>query len=284
VILVTGAGGNVGSALVEELVRAGQKARLGFHSEDRAQRSRAAGHDAVAIDFGRPETLGPAMAGVEAVFLLGATGPNQVAGETNVVDAAKTAGAGRIVKLSVWRAPEELTPFARAHRSIERSVEDSGLDWTFLRPNFYMQNFTRQWAGSIRDHGWFAQPTTAAAISFIDVRDIAAAAARVLVEPGHENRAYAITGPAALSYVDAAAVLSAALGSEVLFRGLTDEQARAGMLERGIPQFHVDYLLAVSQAYRNGGAEAVTTAVQDLTGRPATSFDTFVRDHLDAFR
>jgi uncharacterized protein YbjT (DUF2867 family) len=284
VILVTGAGGGVGGALAEELIRTGQKARLGFHTAARTERAKAAGREAVALDFGIPETLAPAMAGVDTVFLLGATGLDQVAGETNVVAAAKAAGVARIVKLSVWRALEELTPFARAHRTIECAVEGSGLDWTFLRPNFYMQNFSRQFAGTVRDHGWFAQPATTAAISFIDVRDVAEVAAKVLVEPGHEGRAYDLTGPAALSYVDAAAVLSDVLGKDVSFRPLTDEQALAGMLERGIPRFYADYLLEVSIVYRHGGAERVSTDVADLIGRPARTFDTFVSDHADAFR
>lgn len=106
-ILVTGAGGTVGTALLEELRAAGQRPRVAYHSKEKAERAKAAGHDAVALDFGKPESLKPALAGVDTVFLLGTGGVGQTEGETNVVNAAKAAGAKKIVKLSVWGAAGE---------------------------------------------------------------------------------------------------------------------------------------------------------------------------------
>ncbi|MFB9193400.1 SDR family oxidoreductase [Actinomadura verrucosospora] len=282
-ILVTGAGGAVGSALLEILRTAGQPVRAAYHAQRDVDQAAAAGLDAVRIDLGRPATLPPALRDADAVFLVGAMGPDQTRHELNLVEAATAAGVSRVVKLSVWRADEELTPIARLHRPAEAALQESGLRWTFLRPNFYMQNFSRQFAASIRSAGRFAQPRADAPISFVDVRDIARVAAHVLTTDGHDGRVHAITGPEALTYDDAAGVLSQVLDTPVRFVGLSDADARAAMLERGLPAFHADALIEVSRAYRDGGAETVTTTVRDLTGREPTTFEQFVRDHRSAF-
>ncbi|WP_200842341.1 SDR family oxidoreductase [Actinomadura sp. K4S16] len=282
-ILVTGAGGAVGSALLGTLRDAGQPVRAAYHAQRDVDRAVAAGLDAVRIDLGEPATLPAALRGVDVVFLVSAMGPDQTRHELNLIEAATAAGVSRVVKLSVWRADEELTPIGRLHRPAEVALQASGLRWTFLRPNFYMQNFSRQFAASIRTTGRFAQPRADAPISFVDVRDIARAASHVLTTDGHDGRVHALTGPEALTYDQAAEVLSRVLDRPVRFVGLSDDEARAAMLERGLPAYHADALIEVSRAYRNGGAEAVTTAVRDLTGREPTTFEQFARDHRAAF-
>jgi uncharacterized protein YbjT (DUF2867 family) len=281
VILVTGAGGQVGSAVLAELRAAGQQVRGVYHSPAKAEPARAAGQDAVTADFSEPGTLPAAFTGGRAMFLLGAMSQQQTVHELNAVGAAQAVGITRIVKLSVWRAPDELTPVARLHRPVEQALEASGLGWTFLRPNFYMQNFLRQ-AAQITA-GSFSQPASSAPISFADVRDVARVAAHVLTSPGHGGAIYDITGPEALSYDQAAGIFARVLGRPVRFTGLTDEEARAGMLRGGLPSFYVDSLLEVSRAYRDGGAETVTSTVLDLTGRSPVSFEQFVRDHRAVF-
>ncbi|WP_344313215.1 NAD(P)H-binding protein [Fodinicola feengrottensis] len=282
-ILVTGAGGTVGSALLDELSALGHQPRRAFHSPAKTALASADGLDAVTIDFGQPDTLPAAMAGVQTVFLLGTSGPSQPEHEGNMVAAARAAGVRRIVKLSAWRADEDLTPIGRFHHASEQAVRTSGLAWTFLRPNFYLQNFTRRLAASIRDTGGFAQLASDAPIAFVDARDVAAVAARVLVEPGHDEQAYELTGPAALTYAEAATAIGKVLGQPVVFRGLTAAQARAEMLADGIPAGFADILLEVSLAYQHGGADRLTTTVKDLTGREPISLERFVQDHREAF-
>lgn len=282
-ILVTGASGAVGSALLEILRAAGHPVRAAYHAQRDADRAAAAGRDAVRIDLSEPVTLSTALQDVEAVFLVAAMGRDQTRQELNLIEAATDAGIPRVVKLSVWRADEELTPIARLHRPAELALQASGLGYTFLRPNFYMQNFTRQFASSIKTVGRFAQPRADAPISFVDVRDVARVAARVLTTDGHEGRVYAVTGPEALTYDAAAEVLSQVLDRPVRFVGLTDADARAAMLDRGLPAYYADALIEVSRAYRDGGAETVTTTVRDLTGREPATFGQFVRDHRAAF-
>jgi uncharacterized protein YbjT (DUF2867 family) len=282
-ILVTAAGGTVGAAALKELRRSQQPVRAGCHSDRGAAAAAAEGAEVARIDLAEPATLGRALAGVESVLLVSATGPEQTRQELNLVAAANDAGVQRIVKLSVWRADELLTPIAQAHRPVERAIESSGLRWTFLRPNFYMQNFARQAASTIRTDGVIAQPVSDAAISFIDARDVASCAAHVLSTHGHDRHVYSLTGPTALSYSEAAEVFSTVLGKPVRFIGLSDEQARAGMLRAGIRETHADALLAVSRAYRRGGADAVLPTVRELIGRDPIALAQFVSDHRDLF-
>ncbi|WP_437817564.1 SDR family oxidoreductase [Sorangium sp. So ce1078] len=283
-ILVTGAGGTVGTALLEELRSSGQKPRVAHRSSDKAARARAAGHDVVVLDLARPETLRPALDGVEAVFLLGAGGLGQVEGEIQVVKEARAAGAKRLVKLSVWRAAEEAFSFAKIHRPIERAVEAAGLAWTLLRPNGFMQNFVNYMAGSIKAQGAIFQPAGDAKISHIDVRDVARVAARALTTSGHEGRAYELSGPSALSYGEAADTLSRVLGKEVRYVAVSDDAAKAGMVSAGMPEFYADYVIDLHRYYRSGAGSAVTSAVKDVTGREPTGFEQFALDHAGAFR
>ncbi|WP_326835481.1 NAD(P)H-binding protein [Amycolatopsis rhabdoformis] len=276
-ILVTGASGNVGSALIGLL---GTDALAAYRDPDKTARAIAAGQPAVTLDLGKPETLPPGLAGVDTVFLLGAISPAQTGHELAMLDAARTLGA-RVVKLSVWRADEERSPVARPHRPVEEALRTSGLAWTILRPNFYQQNFLAQ--RSIRAAGEFGFPAITAPISFVDAADIARVAAVVLTTDGHDGRVYDLTGPAALTYPEAAEVFSSVLGRPIRYRGLPDEEARAALLGRGVPQFHADALVDVARAYRTGGAGTVTTTVADLTGRPASDLADFVRRHRAVF-
>jgi uncharacterized protein YbjT (DUF2867 family) len=281
-ILVIGAGGSVGGGLLAELRESGVSCRAAFHSADRTAASVAAGQPAVTIDLAERATLAPAMSDVDTVFLMCGTGPAQTGNELNAVAAAVATGVRRVVKLSVWRADEELTPIARLHRPVEQAIEASGLAYTFLRPNFYLQNFARQ-AGEIRATGAFSQPIANAPISFIDVGDVARSAARVVTEDGHDKAIYDLTGPAALTYDEMAEVLTAELGRPVRFTGLSDEQALAGLRASGVPDFHARALVEVGQAYRDGGAERVTDTVRALTGRAPTSAAEFVRANRALF-
>lgn len=282
-ILVTGAGGTVGTALLEELRAAGQRPRVAYRSKEKAERAKSAGHDAVALDFDRPETLKPALAGVDTVFLLGTGIMGQTEGETNVVNAARAGGVRKIVKLSVWGAAGEGFALAKVHRAVERAIEASGLAWTHLRPNGFMQNFVNHMAGSIKAQGVFYEAVGDTKISHIDARDIARVAAKALTTSDHEGTAYELSGPEALSYAEAAEILSRVLGKKVAYVAVTDEAAKAGMLSGGMPEFYADALIDLNQFYRQGDPSRVTTAVKDVTGRAPIAFEQFVKEHASAF-
>jgi uncharacterized protein YbjT (DUF2867 family) len=281
-ILVTGAGGNVGHSLLDELATAGRPARAAFHSADKTARARAAGKDAVTIDFGAPETLRPALDGVDAVFLLAAAGMG-IEGETNVVNAAKSAGVKRLVKLSVIGAPAEDFAFARIHRPIERVIEASGLEWTFLRPASYMQNFVNFLAPTIRSQHAIHTMIPDARFNHVDTRDVARVASTVLASGGHAGQAYTLTGPRSFSYREAAATIGTVTGTPVTCVAVSEADARAGMQANGVPDFYAEYLVDLDRYYASGKADVVTDSVRALTGREPTSFEQFVRDFRGAF-
>jgi uncharacterized protein YbjT (DUF2867 family) len=283
-ILVTGAGGNVGRPLLEELMTAKVPVRAAHRSAEKTTRARAAGIDAVTLDYGRPETLGPALDGIDAVFLLGTGAMGQTEAETGVVRAAEAAGVRQIVKLSVIGAAAEEFGFARTHRPVERAIEQSGLAWTFLRPASYMQNFVNFMAPAIR-----AQHTTYSLIpdatfNHVDTRDVARVAAAVLTRGGHDGQAYTLTGSRSFSYRDAAVTIGSVTGTPVQVIGLAEGDFRAGMKANGIPDFYADLLVDLDRWYESGKGDVVNSTIRDITGREPTTFEQFVRDFGGEFR
>jgi len=282
-ILVTGAGGNVGRPLIDELAAMGEPVRAAYRSSDKAARARAAGVDAVAVDYARPERLRPALDGVEAVFLLGAGAADQVEGETNVVRAAKAAGVKRIVKLSVFEASNEEFEFARLHRAVERAIEESGLAWTFLRPASYMQNFVNFMAPTIRSQHAIYTMIPDSPFNHVDTRDVARVAAMVLTRVGHEAHAYTLTGPRSFAYREAARTIGDVTGTPVQVAALSESDMRAGMKANGVPDFYADYLVDLDRWYESGKGDVVTSSIRDLTGRDPTTFEEFVGDFVGEF-
>jgi len=273
-ILVTGAAGTVGSEVVKELKGRGASFKVGYRNR------RTPGVDGVAIDLEKPETLAPALRGVETVFLLSSS----VAPERNLVAAAKAAGVKRIVKLSVWGAADEGFAFGRWHRAVERAIEASGLAWTFLRPNGFMQNVVNFMGTTIKSQNAFYHSAGDAKISHVDARDIGAVAARALTDAGHEGKAYALSGPESLSYSEIAATLSKALGREIRYVAVSDEDYKKGAMAAGIPEPYAEALIDLNRHYRTGQLSQVTGEVRAVSGRDPIRFEQFARDHAAALR
>ena len=144
------------------------------------------------------------------------------------LEAAKSAGVKHIVKQSVMGADEESYSLANIHRPIEKAIERSGLAWTFLRPNSYMQNSVTFMGETIRAEGTFYSSTEQAKISHVDVRDIVAVAVKVLTGPNCEGKAYTLTGPDALTYDELAGELSKALGRQIRHTNLPPSDLKGG--------------------------------------------------------
>ncbi|HKQ62888.1 MAG TPA: NmrA family NAD(P)-binding protein [Candidatus Polarisedimenticolaceae bacterium] len=284
VILVMGAGGTVGGEVVRELARAGARFRAGYSRGERAAEARVAGIDAVVADYDRPETLVGALHGVDRLLLLGPSDARQAPRELGAVAAARTAGVAHVVKLSVWGAAAEAFGFARAHRQVERELEAGGPAWTFLRPNGYMQNVIRFMAASIRTRSTIEQPAGEAAISHVDARDVAAAAVAVLTGRGHGGRAYALSGPQALTYEELAREIGASLGRPIAYRRQTDAEARAALRAAGLTPWIVEATLQLARYCRDGHADRVTPDIHELTGREPLSFRSFLREYAYELR
>ena len=283
-ILITGATGTTGREVVAELHRLGAKGvRALVRDPARADFIRAAGFETVAGDFEKPETLGAALEGVERALLLTPPSPQTVEHNRAFVEAAAGAGVRHVVKLSAIGADSGAPEgFARWHGQAEESLKSSGVAWTMLRPNFFMQNLLGQ-AHQIAATGRIVQAVGDARISFVDVRDIAAVAARALTEEGHEGQTYTLTGPEALSYAEVAARLSEAAGRDIAYVPITPEQFREGALAAGLPEWLVSALERLNEIFASGRAAEVTDAVRRVGRKEPTTFEQFARDYAEAF-
>lgn len=283
-ILVTGAGGTVGSEVVRQLSKAGAKLRAAYHNDEKVKAAKAKGLDAVKIDYNRPDTLRDALRGIEKVFLLSASVPNQTEQEVNLVKSAKDAGVKHIVKLSVLDADKERITFAKIHRAGEKAIEASGIKWTFLRANGFMQNLYNYDGPTIKSQGAFYGAAGDGKIALVDVRDIAAVAVKTLTEPGHEGKAYNLSGPEALTYPQIAEKVASASGRKVSYVDLPPDQLKQGLLGAGLPDAYAEALLDLHAFYKRGEGSAVTGEVRRITGRDPIKFDQFAKDHAKEFR
>ena len=280
-IVISGATGNVGSELVEQLNLLDVPFRALVRDPALARSLVGPEIELVAGDFGRPESLEAALAGAERLFLLCATSREQVELESRAVAAAAGAGVSHVVKLSMLGAdPRSQVPYRRWHGEIEAALERSGLVYTLLRPTFYMQ-VTR---GMLAPDGALYVPAGEGRLGWIDVRDVASAAVRVLTESGHEGRAYALSGPQSLGFAEVARKLSAASGHQVDYIDVPPDAAREGMVSMGMPEWQVEASLAMLTSMREGGFDVVSDDYERVVGVPPHSFDEFARDYAGEFQ
>ena len=282
-ILVAGATGHVGSQLVRLLAEGGTPARALIHSPDKAAPIQRLGLETALGDFEQTDTLDAAMAGCDHLFLLSPPSPRQPEQEQHVIDAARRAGVAHVVKLSAPGAdPHAPVVFGRWHAQIEQYLAQSGLAHTLLRPGYFMQNFLMS-AQPVAEQGVLYGMTGEGRVGYIDARDIAAVAARVLTSPGQQGTSYTLTGPESLSAAEVAERLSAAIGRQVRYVNLPPDAFGQALAGAGLPGWLVDALVVGNTLLAAGDGATVTDEVARLTGRPPRTFDQFAADHRTAF-
>lgn len=280
-VLVTGATGNVGSEVVRLLQDTGPAVRAGVRDPDGTPRNPPGRVEYVPFDFTRPETYGPALRGVDALFLVRPPAISNTRKYVNpVIDAAKAAGVERAVFLSLLGA--EKNPVV-PHRRIEDYLRSSGLTFTFLRPSFFMQNLSTVHRDDIRDRGEIFVPAGRGRTSFIDARDIAAVAAKTLTESGHENRAYPLTGSEALDYDEVARIFGEVLGRRIVYPNPSVLRFAGRMLREGLPPAFVLVMIGIYTTARLGLAGTVTGDTARLLGRAPTTVREFVNDYRESW-
>ncbi len=285
-ILVTGATGTVGSEVVKQLSAKGANVRACCHTLSKADKIRGSGVETIEFDYHKPETVEPAFKGVEKLFLL--TTPlagNMVEITAKLVAEAKKAGVKHIVEQSVLGADTEATVLPlRWHRQAEKIVEESGIPYTYVRPTGFMQNFSNFLAQTIKAQNAIFTTTGDGKVSFVDARDIAAVVVEALTGDGHEGKIYPVTGPAAISYDQAAEILSEVLGRKISHLDISEEDVRKGFEEAGFPDWAGDAVIEDERITREGRYSTVLPTVEEVTGRKPRSFEQFARDYADAFR
>jgi len=285
-ILVTGATGTNGRLVVQALQAAGVRVRAMVQDSARAADLERAGAELVVADFDRPATLDAALAGVERSLLLSAVDQRLVERETRFVERAKQAGLKHLVKFSAIGAhPGASFTFGRQHGAAERMIMDSGLSFTFVQPNFFMQNLLWS-AETIKTRGELYSSLGTTPASHVDARDIAAVIAATLTDSldRHAGRIHLVTGPAALNFDHVAETFSRVLAKPVRYRNLGDDQLKAGLVAAGQSEWQATALVELNTYARQGHASVVTDTVERLTGRPARTLEQWLRDHAAPFR
>lgn len=282
-ILVTGATGTVGREVVGRLAAHGADVRIMVRDPSKAGGLAAPGVEVIEGDFDRPETLEAACAGAGRAFLLTSSSERAEAQQVAFVRAARGAGVRHIVKLSQLGAElDSPGRFQRYHAAVEEAIRASGLAYTFLRPNLFMQGLLN-FRPTIASRGAFFAAAGDARVSAIDVRDLADVAAAALADPGHEGKSYELTGPEAPTHAEMAAQLSEALGRPIAFVDVTPEAMRAALAGVGFPDWQADGLLEEYAMYRRGEAAAVGGGVRAAIGRDPRRFEEFARDYAPMF-
>jgi uncharacterized protein YbjT (DUF2867 family) len=282
-ILITGATGKVGTELVKILVKNGQAVRAATRNPSAAALKFKESLETVEFDYEQPETFTPALTGIEKVFLVARPGDNQSdkAGAP-FIDEMKNNGIKHIVNLTAMGVESDESFMLRI---LERYIEDSGISFTHLRPNWFMQNFNSgPMYNGIQRTDALHLPAGDAMLSFIDVRDIAAAAAAALIEPVHAGKAYTLTGGEALNHFQVVDKINRASGREISYVPISEETAHFVLDSGGVEFDQIERWTNFFRKVRAGLCSAVSKDIESILDRPPITFDTYVKDYADAWR
>lgn len=284
-IFVAGASGRIGGAVLDALNGVQMDVVAGVHSEERAEAFRKGGQEARVVDCTDMASMTTGMEGCDKLFLVlplieGMTRMGHLA-----VEAAKEAGITYIVRSSGYAASSDAHwMLGREHGMVDQFVEDSGIDFTVLRPNSLMQNFSTALAPMIQS-GNIMLPEEDARVSYLDARDLGACAATLFQDAGeHRNKMYALTGPEGLSLGEVATTLTEVAGHPVTYTPIEEEQYVEGCVQAGVPEWTVRMLVSLSRVVKLGMAGNVTKAVEYITGTPSRTFGDFTREHADIWK
>jgi NAD(P)H dehydrogenase (quinone) len=286
-LLVTGAAGHFGRRVVDILLEKGAtRVVAGSRDPQKVADLAARGATAVEVDFDDPASLDAAFAGVDRVLIvstdaIAVPGQRQRQHKTAVAAAAK-AGVSHIVYTSMPNPePGSLIPFAPDHYETEQAIERSGIPFTILRNNWYMENLVGSLPQVIASGQWFTSAADGRT-GFVAREDTAQAAASALLAAGSGRARYDITGPEALTKAEIAELASDVTGRPISVVQVSDDQLAAGLASAGLPQFVITLLVGIDANTRAGGLATCSDAVQRLTGRAPQSLKQFLTAHREA--
>lgn len=279
-LLVTGATGNIGQALVTRLQHAGVSVIAGSTAGQPV-----AGAPGRVVDFTRPDSLAAAFEGIDTLFLLFPLRPDKLELARHAMQAARRAGVRHVVRSSGAGADLN-SPYAisRLQGEVDQTILDAGIPATLLRPSNFMQNWVNYYAGMVKS-GSVYLPNGKGRAPWIDVRDIAAAAAAVLMQPeAHAGRIYELSGPELLDTADVLQRIERASGTAATYVPVTEAQAAAQMSASGMSPWTVEIMSSLGRLMADGAAARRSTDLLALTGSEGTTFDAFAREHADQWR
>jgi len=278
VVLVIGGTGTVGIYSIKALLAA--KLRVRILARNKAKAYELFG-DSVEIIEGGYEDISQRQVvdGVKAALLITPSTPDQPQIEEDIAIALKKAGVAHLIKISAYNTSisEPTGNLLYFHALAEQNIIKSGIPFTILRPNLFVQSFAKE--TSISTSNTFYMPIgNKDLISAIDVQDIADVVVKILTTPGHEGRTYDLTGPEDLTFVEMAERFTKILGRQITFTPVSDLQFHETVTRAGAPSFFVHAILMLSQSYRKGRGAGVMGNTEILLGRPARKVDEFIKE------
>jgi len=271
-ILVTGATGKLGSKVVESLLETMSASNLAVsvRNPEKAEGLRARGVEIRQGDFDQPETLDLAFAGIDRLLLISADGDNEtrIRQHTNAVQAAERAGVKFIAYTSLANATESENLMAPPHVATEAAIMKTGIPYSFLRNNWYLENEIGSIQGAIAGAPWVTSAKEGK-VGWALQQDYADAAAAVLVGNGHENTVYELSGPL-LTQEELASTLGNVLGKKIPIQQVSDEKYTEIMKGLGLPDFVIPIVVGIQESIRNGSLEVESNDFEKVLGRPVT--------------
>jgi uncharacterized protein YbjT (DUF2867 family) len=282
-IFMTGVTGKIGGETAKQLVEKGASLRALVRDEAKAADLKAAGVELIVGDIGDADTVRRGMEGADKAFLLLPNGEQQLAWEKQFTDLAVEAGVKHLVKMSSMEAVADAqTPIPQGHWAAEEYIRASGLDWTMIKPNFFMQNLLAS-AASIKAKRKMFLPMGDGTTAMADARDIGAVCAEVLTGEGHAGQSYEVTGPEVLSFSDVAERFSEVLGEKVDYVAIPMEAFREKMTGILVP-WHLNAVCELFREIAEVGVDQTTSTFKDLIGRDPIPLKQFIEENVAAFK
>ncbi|MEQ9618998.1 MAG: SDR family oxidoreductase [Deltaproteobacteria bacterium] len=283
-ILLTGATGTTGRRVARRLSKWGYKFSALVRDPEKAQNLKSSKIELIKGNLDKPDSLKRAMDGIEHAFLLSPNTENQVRLEKNFIEAARESGVRYIVKYSAIGAdPNSHCDLLRWHGESEEYLEHSGLRYSIVRPNIFMQNFVNFYGVPIRENREFHLPLKDAKCGWVDVRDIGRLIAKILTQNGNAEKIYTVTGPESLSAEELADIFSHALGKKVKYIDIKPKEFKKDLLSGGVSETLASAYTELYKLVSDGLCDVVTDTFYETTEKQPRTFDEFVDDNLSEF-
>jgi uncharacterized protein YbjT (DUF2867 family) len=279
--LITGATGDVGSRVVEQLLQRGDRPRVFVRDAEKARTRFGDRLEVFAGDLADTAALTAALEGVGEFFLVN-VGPHIPARDEAAAKAAKDAGVRHLVKLSSMDVQQGLA-IGAWHERGEEAIRASGIPFTFVQPTGFMSNLLA-WARSIKAEGIVRTSTGNGRRAFIHSDDIAAVAIQALTTREYDGESLPITGPEALSFAEVTAKIASAIGKKLTFQPISDDEARQRYSATGAPEPDIDAHVSLWRAIREGRLATVTNNVERILGRKPIALEQWLVENAGAFR
>ncbi len=284
-ILVLGATGNIGGVLVQNLKKKGADFAAGVPHAEMAKLS-TLNVRGIGLDFGDPDSLDKAMSGFTSVFMLVPMNEKMSTWGKNIIEAAKRSGVTFVLRSSlIDSSPGSEHMMYRVHGQLDQLLRDSGIGFSIVHPNSFMQNFVVYSARRINETGSVISSHGDSKISYVDVRDIAAVDAEILVNPqAHSGKEYTVTGPTALNDTEVADTLSRASGRIITAVSMEEAEYVERMRKSGTPDWYINASMSFEHHIEEGKQAPVSGDVRNVTGKAPVSFEQFAWDYAETWR